>query len=68
MQQKMVANLFALKEAEGLSRRSSTYYDPECEKIFDIPERVLHSSDAQTFHCFNFKVPGKQANQIKKIV
>lgn len=62
----MVANLFAIKEAESLSRRSSSYYDPERERMFDIPERILHSSDAQTCKCFNFKVPGKIVRYFQK--
>lgn len=59
---KMVAQLLVLRDSESLSRRGSSYVDPECEKIFDIPISV-YAAEHNTGKCFQcFQIPGKTTN------
>lgn len=54
----MVAKLLVLKDFENLSRRSSTYVAPECEKFFELPAFTFETIE-QTTTCFSI-IKGKQ--------
>lgn len=48
----MVAKLHVLKDLDNLSRRSSTYIAPECEKFFELPSFTFENLE-QTTTCFS---------------
>lgn len=54
----MVAKLHVLKDLDNLSRRSSTYIAPECEKFFELPAFNLDTLE-QTTTCFSI-IKGKK--------
>lgn len=53
----MVAKLHVLKDLDNLSRRSSTYVAPECEKFFELPAFNFDNLE-QTTTCFSI-IKGK---------
>lgn len=53
----MVAKLHVLKDLDNLSRRSSTYVAPECEKFFELPSFTFDNLE-QTTTCFSI-IKGK---------
>lgn len=54
----MVAKLHVLKDLDNLSRRSSTYVAPECEKFFELPPFTFENNE-RTTKCFSIVVKGK---------
>lgn len=56
----MVAQLLGFKDIDNnFSRRSSTYVDPESDRIFDIPV-AAYSLENRTVKCVEcFQIPGK---------
>lgn len=61
---KMVAQLLVLKEYDNLSRRSSTYVDPETsDKFFEIPITFQSDENGTTTKCVNcFQISGEYIN------
>lgn len=52
---RMVAQLHVLKDVDNLSRRSSTYVNPDCEQFYDIPPCVyLQDERSKRLTCCQF--------------
>lgn len=47
----MVGKILAIRELENVSRRNSTYVDPECDKFFDMPTFIYASRSELTTTC-----------------